>query len=269
MKMSHVRAAVAVVALSGLGITTLLSADEPATQPGKERTIAKPVAVQEHGNLDQHFAACLVLANQNEVAGARLAQQRSKSPEVKSFAQTLEKEHQLFITELQKFGGKQFQSRTSGQTTEASRIDSRTENAKTVKPAERAAVIEPTAGERRTDAKPRAVTDGNKAVIHGDNLATADTLLQIKQEMADECLASMERELSGKEGREFDACFIGMQLAGHMHMVDELKVLERHATADLQGTLRKGRETAQKHLERAREIMKDIDKHETKTAASK
>ncbi len=261
MKMSYVRSGIAVAAFSTIGLSAFLSADEPATP----KTSAKPGAVHDQGSLDQHFAACLVLANQNEIAGARLAQQRSQSPEVKSFAQTLEKDHRQFITELQKFGGKQFQSRANQ--TEAVRPDSRSENSKTGKP-ERATGIEPTAGERQADAK-RPIGTQTRGAIQGDGRATADSLLQIKQEMADECLASMQRELSSKEGREFDACFIGMQLGGHMQMIDELKVLERHATADLSETLRKGRETAQKHLERAREIMKDIDKHETKTAASK
>lgn len=263
----------AVIALSALGLSAIHAEDAPprrATNPGKAaRNEGAPrtggaartegaTHAEGSGTLDQHFAECLVLENQNEIAAARLAQKRSKSPEVKEFAQMLEKEHQQFVKELQKVGGTQFENRRIDATSAVQQGDARTESPRSSKTSGGTGVIEPTAAEENRKS--------NRA--DAGHMATVDMLVQIKHEMADECLASTQRELSSKEGREFDACFIGMQLAGHQQMIDQLKVLERHASADLQGTLRKGRETAQKHLERAREIMHDIDKHETKTAAS-
>jgi predicted outer membrane protein len=229
MKMSYLKMGIALMALCGLGMTTFLSAEQPAAQAQKGRAVAGQAET-----LDHQFAACVTLANQNEVAAAKIAQQRSKSPEVKSFAQALEKDHQQFITNLERFGGNQFQNRKTWTTGQAA------------------------AGERRAEPNSR---------LAGSQPATVEALNQLRLEMADECLASMQRELSSKEGREFDKCFIGSQIGGHMYLIDELKVLERHASSDLQGTLRTGRETAQKHLDRAKEIMKDIEKNETKTAA--
>src|SRR5262249_27438305 len=82
---------------------------------------------------------------------------------------------------------------------------------------------------------------------------------QLSHEMADECLASVNKELGNKSGDEFDECYIGMQIGAHMHMIDELKVLERHASPSLQSILKEGRETAEKHLAKAKEIKKSMD----------
>lgn len=248
----------AMLALSGMGLLNAAKADEPVAppqrQPDATRREVPPgqEGARQRGSLDQHFAACLILGNQNEVAGAKLAQGRSKSPEVKKFAEMLEKDHQQFISELEKVGGERFRGRKVGSS--AGSGDARVEGARPVQ------VIE------QEQARARPVRPGTEAAAGGDPL---QVFLQIKQEVADECLASMQRELSGKDGKEFDACYVGMQLAAHMHMIDELKVLERHASPEFQGLLRKGRETAQKHLEQGKVIMKDIEKNETKTAASK
>lgn len=256
MKTSHVRLGIALAALAGFGYSTFLSADQPAPPKDRTNTTARANAAGQSGTLDQHFAACVILGNQNEIAAAKLAQQRSKSPEVKEFAQMMERDHQKFIGELEKYAGNELQGRRVGTTTDGQRVDARTENNRTNNP--------PPANDRA-----RAAADAARPGVRGDGHATAENLLQIKREIADECQASAQRELSNKEGREFDACYIGMQLGAHMHMIDELKVLERHASGELAAALRNGRETAQKHYDRAKEIMKDIDKGETKTASSK
>jgi predicted outer membrane protein len=91
-------------------------------------------------------------------------------------------------------------------------------------------------------------------------------MLEIKQEIATESFASAERELDGKSAYEFDACFMGMQLAAHRHMIDTLKVLERHASTELKSVLTKGRETAQHHFDEAREIMEVLSGDSVETA---
>lgn len=231
------------LALGAMGVlTTGLFAQEPrpAAPPGTQPAAGR----SQHKNLDSHFAACLVLQNQNEIAVAKLAEQRSKSPEVKKFAQMLQKDHQQFLGDVEKFGGTQFRDRRPAAST--------------------ASGEEPKA----QPSPARAATNPAQSARPGQAAAADDDQhLQIKREIADECIASAQRELSSKEGREFDACFVGMQIGMHQMLVDELKVLERHASAELQPTLKKGRESAQSHLERAKEIMKDIDRGDTRTTA--
>jgi predicted outer membrane protein len=267
-----------------IALSQALSLGMAATSGAEDAPVAKPresVRQSQPGreagqkeNLDSHFAACLILGNQNEIASAKLAEQRSKSPEVKKFAAMIEKDHQQFINELEKFGGDQFRNRNAAQGEAAeTRRDSRTEDAGNDRPKPKTG--DRNVAERRTE-RTAKLPPGRNAPRNGTatGLPTApgaphDIHLQIKQEVADECLASTQRELSSKEGREFDACYIGMQLAAHMYMIDELKVLERHASPELQEVLRTGLETSQKHLTQAKEIMKDIDKGETRKTSAK
>ncbi len=82
---------------------------------------------------------------------------------------------------------------------------------------------------------------------------------QIKEELADTCLASAQQELQEKKGADFDNCYVGMQIGAHMKMIDTLKVFERHATPELQQVLRKGLQTSQKHFDEAKRLMKGLD----------
>ena len=87
------------------------------------------------------------------------------------------------------------------------------------------------------------------------------TQLQIKQEIADQCLISASREFGSKKGEEFDECYIGSQILLHMKKIAELKVLEKHVSSQLQTTLRDGREHAEHHLEQAKKIKDSLAGH--------
>lgn len=214
--------------------------------PGKDAPRVEAHKAETH-NMDADFAACLVLDNQNEISAARLAEERTETSQVKKFARMLQDDHSKFIAELEKFGGQQFQARLKD------KADSRSED-------------------RRSDIEAR---DNQKKEAYGKTGTKREGVaeghsnahLQIRHEIADECLASTRRELSDKKGLEFDACYLGMQIAAHMRMVDELKVLERHATREMQPVLQAGRKTAEGHLQKAKDLMKELEKdHEARTA---
>jgi predicted outer membrane protein len=84
-------------------------------------------------------------------------------------------------------------------------------------------------------------------------------MMKIKEEIAQQCLASAQRELEQKSGKEFDQCFMGLQIAAHMKMADSLTVFQRHASGELKTTLGEGLQTTQQHLAKAKEIMKALD----------
>jgi len=211
-----------------------------------------------------------VLGNQNEIAQAKLAQQRSKNQEVIAFAQTMEKEHQQFLSQLQKFAGMQFEDRRleggagarSGTRTNSSNEDSsNTTNSATSKSgnANQNNANQNRNESARTQAGATRTENGAPGAGNSGSMVTADSMLQIKRELADECLNSSRRELEAKQGKEFDECYMGMQLAEHMKMIDELKVFERHASSDFRTVLQQGRETAEKHLTHAKQIKKNVE----------
>src|SRR5262245_47409367 len=78
--------------------------------------------------------------------------------------------------------------------------------------------------------------------------------LSIKKEIGQQCLTSAKQELGSKQGIEFDKCFMGMQIGGHMKTVDELKVLKNHVSSELAQKLDKQMQTAQQHLQLAKQI---------------
>jgi hypothetical protein len=76
----------------------------------------------------------------------------------------------------------------------------------------------------------------------------------IKHQIGEQCLASVKKELGSKQGAEFDKCFMGQQIAAHMKVIDELKVLRNHVSSDLQQKLDKELQTAEQHLQLAKQI---------------
>lgn len=277
----------AVVCGAAVGIATLYAQDNPPRQPIGQPPVNEPRTAQplpanqprtaqppQHAghpsqNLDQLFAACLTYCNENEINIAKLAAQHSDDAEVKKFAEMLQKDHQQFNQDLQRFAGNWIRPRN------VDAIDrdrpgrapntpfGRDPNAPAATTAPRTAPGQPAAPGAAAAAQ-RAVPGAATAPVAGGDMAT--TLIEIRREVADECLASARSELSNKKGDEFDACFIGMQIAAHMGLVDELTVLERHASPELQPILQKGRETAQAHLDRAKKLMKDQEKEIRKAA---
>jgi putative membrane protein len=87
--------------------------------------------------------------------------------------------------------------------------------------------------------------------------------VRLKQQLGQQCVTSAERELEQKDGEEFDKCYIGMQLAMHMHMLDTLKVFSRYASPQLDQVIEEAEQTTEEHLEKAKELIKEHDgKHE-------
>lgn len=263
------------------GTVLAQQAQPPAAQNTQVRPQASAVRPSgPHERLDEFIASCLILENQNEVAAAKLAQQHAKSSDVKSFAQEMEKDHSQLISELAKFAKEDFKNRKTesrGSESASSRTEepanaNRTAKAEPARPGQaRPAAGAPAAtpgtapttapGARATapGAPATAVGVAPGAASRGEDLL--DTQLQIKHEIADQCLSSASRELSSKKGEEFDECYIGMQIGMHMKMIDELKVLERHVSPQLKSTLSDGRQTAENHLEKAKKLHKDLASH--------
>src|SRR5205814_4912785 len=78
--------------------------------------------------------------------------------------------------------------------------------------------------------------------------------ISVKKQIGQQCLASVKQELSQKQGADFDQCFMGQQIGAHIKVIDELKVLRNYASQDLQQKLDKELQTAQHHLQMAKQI---------------
>jgi predicted outer membrane protein len=86
-----------------------------------------------------------------------------------------------------------------------------------------------------------------------------DRLSKIEQQINDRCLAMLQAELESKSGKEFDACYLGSQVATHMRMAAALDVLASQTSGQLQQIVKGAQPTVQEHYEEALQLMKQVD----------
>src|SRR5579871_4761903 len=108
----------------------LLLATSASAQERQVREVNKPVlGTQVANGADAQLANCLIGANENEIALAKVAEQKSQSNDVKQFAQMMVKDHGDFINQLQHIAGERS---TTGQMTTGRAQQRAAENASTV-----------------------------------------------------------------------------------------------------------------------------------------
>jgi predicted outer membrane protein len=78
----------------------------------------------------------------------------------------------------------------------------------------------------------------------------------------------LKKELEGKSGRDFDSCYVGSQIGGHMHMAAALDVLSDQTTGQLRDIVKDAQPTVDKHLDRAKKLMDQLDKGNERRQAS-
>jgi predicted outer membrane protein len=218
-----------------------------SNQPAQQNQAGANGAAENH---DAFLADWLIIDNNMEIEMANLAVQKASSDEVKQFAQKMIADHQKLNEQLMRFAGDQAPRDESAQRANPA-ANGKTPQQAQNNPATRAGQAEP---QRRTAAKVTA-----QGEIPGQNTAHARShagMLGLKQEIADQCLASAHRELDSKSGKEFDECYIGMQIGAHMYVVDAMTVFQRHASPELKQAIAAGEQTAQGHLQMAKNIMK-------------
>jgi len=180
-----------------------------------------------------YLATCMLNNNKAQVELCQFAAQQAQSPEVKKFAQQLAKDHQQCVEKLQQIAGRQ----TDGLPNRSASLDA---NAAPGSDLNRSATGTATAG------RP-AMTRGNAAL---------QQLAGIEQKINEQCQQALREELQQKSGAEFDACFLGAQIAGHMHMLAALEVIPQEVQGPLKQVAEEARPTIRKHLDEAKQLMK-------------
>jgi predicted outer membrane protein len=224
----------------------------PATPPQGAPSSA-PVAspsgqAGQAGQLDQGIAACLYLTNQEEVAIAQFAEGRAEHAEVKKFVEMILKDHRDALQKLQRVSPQlasmnlQLTGAASGQAGAAGAQA----GAPGTTPATTGQVVRP-AGQA------------------GGDLATSMVALQ--RRVAEECLSLTQKELSEKEGAEFDRCFIGQQLGAHLAALAKLRGSREFASPQLQQFIDEATTVVEHHIEQAKQIAKKLEGEHREDAA--
>jgi predicted outer membrane protein len=91
--------------------------------------------------------------------------------------------------------------------------------------------------------------------MHG----TAGRFAAIMEQVDRNLQQSMVRELSTKEGGQFDRCYLAGQLFGHMWVVEALKVFGQDASPQLKPILQEGLQTSEQHLQHIKSVLAKIE----------
>lgn len=209
--------------------------------------------------LDQHLATWLLIDNIGEIQLSQFAAERSQNEQVRQFAQQMVQEHTQMARQLEQVAGPMGQqmvqqlSSTSrqGGSTQGSSESSRTSSS-----------TQSSSGQSSSADQSGTASSTNRA--SGSQTATGSAsgveaqLMQIKQEVAQQCLQAKQRLMAEKQGREFDMAYVGQQVLHHAEAHAALQVLANYAGPELQPILRQGTDSIQQHLERSMNLAKQI-----------
>jgi predicted outer membrane protein len=222
-------------------------------QPGRDKLTDERSGWK---NTDQLMASCITIQNLEEVALAKMAEDKLQSEKVKEFATKMQEQHQAYLAKLESFSSEAARQPLD-QKGSASRSDLElTSTAKGTKQ-----VTETTPDDRADGNK--ATTTENDRTTQSDKSGNQVDLIQIDREIAQECLKAAKAEMQEKQGVEADQCFLGYQIAKHAAMKSKLTVFERHASPELAKVFAEGAATVEKHKNEAEEIMKTLASADT------
>ena len=221
---------------------------DPAQRPAVDR--AQSAEVRLVTPADHFFADCLKTESENEIALAKIAQQRAQNEEVKKFAQQMIDDHTQCVEKLHAVAA------ADGTQRPAIGAAAATDRA-----------IRRNDGNDAVRAREGIVADDPARAAHAGQLVAGINMKQLKKEMSQQCLATLTAELEKKSGPEFDRCFMGQQLFAHLAMWDALKVFEKHASPEFQQTLASAQHKTEQHLQEARRILKDLESNAPRTAS--
>ena len=271
------------------------SADPPArpdpdspSQPSRLSPLQGGAA--QASSSDQQIAAFILGGAHNEVELAKFAKEKLQTQQVRAFAEKMIREHSADCEAYEKFAGHLAASlkdpahdaaahgptarpeATDSTRPGAARPDATRPEAARPGASRPEGAAPPPAGTRTdptatTPARPGADDPSRPALPPAgrtDGFAGARPAggqldwAAIHRELGKQCLNSTKQEFGRHQGKDFDKAYIGQQLAAHMKMVDELKVLKQHATSQLQQQIDKSLQVAQGHLQEARQVMEQI-----------
>lgn len=218
-----------------------LAQDTDAKKPESDRPAASDTS-----HAEKEIAAIKLKECRNEVELAKFAQQKTQNAEVKEFAARMIKDHTEACKDLEKWAGGAHAAGATRSDATAKEKEETTED----KPGARLELQTKRGGTVGVD------FNAGKGAAAGSG---SFNWVAIHQEMADKCLAVAKKELTAKEGAEFDKCYIGMQVGAHQKMIIADEVLAKYVSPEAREKLEKCKATATEHLEAAKSIMKSLE----------
>jgi predicted outer membrane protein len=190
---------------------------------------------------DGYLAKWISVGHSNVIELSRLAESRATDPEVKRFATKMVADHQGLTQKLAPFVKLQGRSSAieAGSPTDRGRQGDRD-------PSDRNPADRPQGERAPSDMNARGDGELNHAALF--------------EELGQQCLQSSRKELEGKQGAEFDRCYVGMMLVSHKIDNDALIVFQRHATPDLKPVLAEAQSKTEGHMSTAKDFAQRMER---------
>ncbi|MCE5267903.1 MAG: DUF4142 domain-containing protein [Planctomycetaceae bacterium] len=201
--------------------------------------------------LEQHMAACLILGNQEEVAISQFAEKRAQNRDVKRFAQVMVTDHTRAISMLERFAPNFFLNAMRER-----RLTMTGNGAPTADPPGQAADDPPAdvgSSGRASDAK-------NVTGESWRGQGVMRTFLDIGLQTSENIISLTKNELGQQQGEGFDKAYLGQQIASHINMLAGLRAMEPYASGELRTIVRQAISETEKHMDDARNLMKNVQK---------
>jgi putative membrane protein len=235
------------------------SNDQKQARDGQNSPSGQASRTGQGQGADHHFATCVAFGNQEEVILGQLASEKAQSEEVKRFAEMMVKDHQQYLSKLQKFAPEAARQGALGSTGSARTKDSDPNDAS----ADTRSKTNQAAGQAEKDSDNQARnTDAKRDGTATDSRTGANashSMMQVERELAEQCVKSARQKLESKTGADFDKCYMHAQVAKHAAMKDKLTVFQRHTSQELSQVFAEGLKTTEHHLAQAEEIAKSLD----------
>lgn len=204
-------------------------ADRPAAgaqsqQPGERPDAARPQ--EQAAQQDKLIATWVALIDHKEVTLGQEAAQKATNPQVKEFAQRVVNDHKQSLEKLTRFG-----------------VD--------------ASATLAAAGERTQD---RAAGFRPGETSSARPSGGALDFVMLKRDIAQRTLKATLDELRSKQGAEFDRCFMGLQIMGHLEAAQTLEALSEKASPELRQVLQQELQAVKHHLDEAKQIAQALER---------
>lgn len=235
--------AVAAYAIGWMLAPVLAIGQAPAQN--EATVIVEPTPSSQPSVIDAQIAAWLIVDHESEIAICQHAKERLQDETVRRLAQIMLQDHTRLIQDLRPYSGTML-----GQLDRANRADELA--AQPSRPTNR---FDGTSGSVRSAAgqfpalRVPATTGINQDLF----------LLQLKRELGQEHVTSVQTRFDGQDRDEFDLCFLEQQISAHREMLDTLTVCRKRADGRLGLLLDEALATTKAHLEHAEQM---ADKHE-------
>jgi len=220
-------------------------------------------------NLDHFLVRVLIKANKDEIEMGKLAEQRSNNVDVKQLATQMVQDHTRFLNQLEQFhgaGGINAQTGDQQQTQRGAAFRGITPDRQNQQPQQQQ--VQPGQQQPQNAQQPGNINqpgDSGQQGVAGQQGMRRERMMgehgpagqfaKIMEEVDRNMQQVLMRELSSKQGADFDRCYLTGQMFGHVWVAEALKTFEQHASPQLKPILQEGLQATEQHLTHIKSLL--------------